>query len=89
MRKQDERPIGNEKIEDLEDYYRHGHHIYFFYHDQPYFMVRDAEKDFIQRDLDDLTVLYSCPIGKAMTDIVIDGKPLRQVLQESYIDSIY
>lgn len=85
----DKMPIGNEKIEDLIEYYNENRHIYFFYQGTPYFLVCTEDKDIIQKDLRDLTVLYSCAPGKAMTDIVIDGKPLRQVLQESYIDSVY
>lgn len=84
-----EMPIGNETIEDLIDYYNHNHDIFFIYNGKEYCLCCEKEEDFIQDGLKDANILYRCECGKAMTDIIIDGMPLQEVLQKSYIDSIY
>lgn len=84
-----EKKYSNNRDEIIEDYNNH-HHFHFFYKGQEHFLVCGPDYDVILDGLYAVTAkeLYRCEPGKALTDIIIDGEPLLDILAKVQL-SVY
>ena len=75
--------------EDFEECYNIRNDILFNYKGKEYFYVRGKDSDYITDGLKSLNKIAECEKDKSWTDLVIDGKTLPEVLEESEIICIY